>query len=301
MKYLLCICTAFVSICLHAGIGWKAADRQPQTDVFTGSTPCDSFVRSLLKIPEGKCEFIRWTLLLQEANAFVLDINFGEGQPNTSGFRNGGQYRSFQGHYTVRDVQQYSGSQYQLQAEGMQTISLLKLNDNLLHLLDADGRLLTGNGGWSYTLSRKNAAPDALNPLFSTGPASFFTGDTVSKAVFEGRTPCQALTMQYNLPVQSNCFKLKWLLTLYKDPVTHRPASFQLKSTLTEHKPLTGKWSVLKTTDTKGIFFCLEAEDSAYSFCFRVGDEHIIFLTDKEQHLLSGDENFSYTLNRKNR
>ena len=34
------------------------------------------------------------------------------------------------------------------------TISFLKLNDNLLHLLDSDQRLMIGNAAWSYTLNR---------------------------------------------------------------------------------------------------------------------------------------------------
>jgi len=34
------------------------------------------------------------------------------------------------------------------------TISFLKLNDNLLHLLDSDQRLMIGTAAWSYTLNR---------------------------------------------------------------------------------------------------------------------------------------------------
>ncbi|MEW9503578.1 hypothetical protein, partial [Jeotgalibacillus marinus] len=34
------------------------------------------------------------------------------------------------------------------------SISFLKLNDHLLHLLDNKQRLMIGTGGWSYTLNR---------------------------------------------------------------------------------------------------------------------------------------------------
>ena len=34
------------------------------------------------------------------------------------------------------------------------TISFLKLNANLLHLLDSDQRLMIGSAAWSYTLNR---------------------------------------------------------------------------------------------------------------------------------------------------
>ena len=35
------------------------------------------------------------------------------------------------------------------------TISFVKLSNDLLHLLDKDKRLMIGNAAWSYTLSRK--------------------------------------------------------------------------------------------------------------------------------------------------
>jgi hypothetical protein len=34
------------------------------------------------------------------------------------------------------------------------TISFLKLNDDLLHLLDSDQRLMIGSAAWSYTLNK---------------------------------------------------------------------------------------------------------------------------------------------------
>lgn len=35
------------------------------------------------------------------------------------------------------------------------SISLVRLQDNLLHLLDEEGKLMIGHAGWSYTLNRK--------------------------------------------------------------------------------------------------------------------------------------------------
>ena len=34
------------------------------------------------------------------------------------------------------------------------SISFLRLNDNLLHLLDSDRQLMIGTGAWSYTLNK---------------------------------------------------------------------------------------------------------------------------------------------------
>jgi len=36
----------------------------------------------------------------------------------------------------------------------LESISFLRLNENLIHLLDSDQQLMTGTGAWSYTLNR---------------------------------------------------------------------------------------------------------------------------------------------------
>ena len=68
--------------------------------VLVGSTPGDALIKSLLTIkPEKQIDFIRWDLSLNEAENgsknFVLNIVFGEGQPNTRGFKGGGEKLSF--------------------------------------------------------------------------------------------------------------------------------------------------------------------------------------------------------------
>lgn len=68
--------------------------------ILVGSTPGDELIKSLLTIPSTtKVDFIRWDLKLTDAganqNSFVLNIAFGEGQPNTSGFKKDGEKRLF--------------------------------------------------------------------------------------------------------------------------------------------------------------------------------------------------------------
>jgi hypothetical protein len=36
----------------------------------------------------------------------------------------------------------------------MKAINFVKLDDNLVHLLDPEGKLMIGNAAWSYTLNR---------------------------------------------------------------------------------------------------------------------------------------------------
>ncbi len=123
------------------------------------STPGDALIKSLLTIDTNtKVDFIRWHLTLTEegtdSNNFVLNIVFGEGQPNTTGFKNGGEKRSFTGGYIVSNNKSgnLNGEVYQLKSDNPRTIiSFVKLNENLFHLLTPGNELMVGNGGWSYT------------------------------------------------------------------------------------------------------------------------------------------------------
>ena len=66
------------------------------TEIFVGSTPCDSLIKSLLQIPaDAKCDFIKWDLNFRKSekdpDSFQLKALYGEAQPNTNGFIGGGK------------------------------------------------------------------------------------------------------------------------------------------------------------------------------------------------------------------
>ena len=94
---LLLPCILFTNSCSSAG-------HSSSDIVFVGSTPGDELIKSLLTIhPETKVDFIRWDLTLTNTkfnqNTFVLNIAFGEAQPNTLGFKEGGKRLSFKGEF----------------------------------------------------------------------------------------------------------------------------------------------------------------------------------------------------------
>ena len=67
-----------------------------------GSTPCDEFIKSRFSISaEIKIDFIKWKLKLDSINAFVLNITYGESEPNTLGFKGGGQKQTISGTYLI--------------------------------------------------------------------------------------------------------------------------------------------------------------------------------------------------------
>ncbi|RYC71981.1 hypothetical protein [Spirosoma sordidisoli] len=152
-----------IILLLGLAISFVGATRpSPQPSVFVASTPCDLIPRIWLGIPtDASCEFIKWTLSLsrdprnQAPAAYLLHYTYGITQPNTTGFANGGTTRQKTGQWQqVRDAQQRTV--YQLGTSPADTtIRLVKLDDNLLHLLDPQGKLMIGHAGWSYTLNKR--------------------------------------------------------------------------------------------------------------------------------------------------
>ncbi len=270
--------------------------------VLVGSTPGDSLIKSMLTISlEKQVDFIRWDLTLGPADkdpkTFVLNIVFGKGQPNTSGFIGGGETMSFEGNYAVLKSQK--GDIYKLQIDkAADPISLIQINENIFHLLTLDNKLMIGNSGWSYTLSRKDpvANPSAL--LFSRSTS--FQNETAKEVVFDGRTPCFEIASEYNWTLERECHKLKWKLTLSRDTKTNQPIEYALQRTLERPNSLKGKWTILNgtTAGSGAMILTLDPDIPGKSILFLVGDENVLFFLDKQGRMYAGNGDFSYTLNR---
>jgi hypothetical protein len=107
-------------------------------------------------------------------------------------------------------------------------------------------------------------------------------------------------------PVAADCFKLKWLLELRRDPQTGVATTYKLRGTLyrndsteTEH-PREGKWKIIKGTrsDPNAIVYQLDAFGSDGPIHLLKADDGILFFLDNNGRVLVGDKDFSYTLNR---
>jgi len=132
----------------------------PATDFFVGSTPCDSLIKSLLKIPaDEKCDFIKWDLSLNKTSSdtFQLTALYGESQPNTNGFIGGGKKILITGKYIIN----YGANSnpnlkiYYLNGDKLpSSVLLIELDSNILHFADRNKKLIVGNGGWGYVLNR---------------------------------------------------------------------------------------------------------------------------------------------------
>jgi hypothetical protein len=282
----------------------EAKTKNLSSDIhLVASTPGDEFIKSLLAIASStKVDFIRWHLTFSHTAAnrqtFVLNIHYGESKPNTLGFINDGEKKSIAGEYTIsQENGNTNGDIYQLKSTALPNpVLLIKLSDNIFHLLSPQKQLLVGNGGWSYTLNRKEPLTTVSTALPVVKRATDWPEDTTQQMILEGRTPCSAITKEYNITVTPECFKLKWKLTLNKDPKTLQPTTYTLLRTGSRDREITGKWTRKKEG---AVIYQLDPDKPEQTISLWMGDENVAFLLQKNNTFFTGNEDFSYTLNRR--
>jgi hypothetical protein len=153
-----------LTIIVLALVSVMATSSSPDPVVFVSASPCDAIARYYLDIPKDlACEMIKWRLSLythprdKTPTRFQLSYTYGMTKPGTRDFMNGGLTKEITGSWTeIASTAHSVGSHiYQLQPASRQgTIPLLKLNEQVLHLLDTNGHLMIGNAGFSYTMNK---------------------------------------------------------------------------------------------------------------------------------------------------
>ena len=283
--------------------------------VFVGSSPCSDVTRALLNIPAtANCELIKWKLILyQDLNTlapttYKLNCVYGLPKQGTNGLSGGGTKVELEGKWTVGKGTKTSpfAVVYQLDPnKSHRSVSFLKVDQNLLHLLDRDGGLMIGNAGWSYTLNRRErATPPTDSPAQlsaqSTLDSPMTTGPSIPE-VFVGRSPCREVARELNRTVNSDCIKVKWELALYHDPNTLAPTTYKLKSIFAGNVfHAEGKWTMVQGAKTNpgAVVYQLDPDKPQSSLLLLKADDNIFFFLDKDRNFLIGNGDFSYTLNR---
>jgi len=135
----------------------SCSQESKELGTYVGATPCIQGAQPLQGIPkDSDCEFIKWelTLYVNERNEpvkYKLGYTYGISQPNTQGFKDGkkieiqGEWKMAKGSKTNP-----AATIYQLDYG----VSLVKLSDGILHLLDNEKRLMVGTPGYSFTLNK---------------------------------------------------------------------------------------------------------------------------------------------------
>ena len=249
--------------------------------IYTGSTPAGPVIKSFLGIPlSDSVDFIRWKFILGD-NRYQLQCNYGIGKPNTNGFINGGTKIDLEGE--CRKENNY----YQLQ-NGIKSLKVAELNENLLHFANADNSLLVGNGGWSYTLN--NIAPSGTHQI-NIRAAPTTLKDSIA---FQGRTPCNVPGV---IAPGRLCYKLKWYMVLYANTTNGSGCYKILGTPWRKEGGRKGNWKLITGKNGSTIYQFNDDQGNGFLYLLKL-DEHILVFTDPQGKLLVGDEDFSYTLNR---
>jgi hypothetical protein len=321
MKSYIIVKLALLSLIVISPCALPAPVGSSTLGVFVATSPCDAGPKSLFRIPEtAACEMIKWRLTLyQDSRAltpttYQLDYVYGLSQPNTNEVAQGGakvsrtgKWRIVKGTKTIPDA-----LVYQLNTDNPQaSVSFQVVDQNLLHLLDRDERLMIGNAGWSYTFNhtgdfarhtQPGSAPTTTRAKADTPAASAAPLSAASPilARYEGRSPCREIARELNKAVGDDCMKLKWDLTLYQNPITGAPTTYKLKGTFYRQQIGEGKWAIVKGTKTNpyAIVYQLDPDKAQGSLFLMKVDDNILFFLSKEKNLLVGNGDFSYTLNR---
>jgi hypothetical protein len=250
---------------------------------YHGSTTPNPEVREFLGISlTDSIDFIRWNLVIHPGR-YELDCRYGLSKANTDGFSNE-KKTAFSGALAKQ------GTTYLLK-QGNRTLHLQEINSHLLHLADANNKLLVGNGGFSCALNSKS-------PVKSTEfnyPVKPVTPKRLM--VFQGRTPCLEIAGELGQQRDKACYKKKWYVVLVTDSTTGKP-DYYLEGGL-GYKKMTmtkGKWDILNKNGR--TIYKLEVSTRPLPIYLLRADENILFFTDANGNLLVGDDDFSYTLNR---
>lgn len=294
-RYLCCILMLWGALGSFTSLAQKTAGNT----ILVGSTPGDTQIKQSLGIAESvKIDFIRWDLRFEPDNTFVLQIKYGENQPNTLGFVAGGQSKDFQGTYTITKID--NNEIYHLKAIGLK-FSLVKLSDNLFHFLTADNKLIVGDGGWSYTLNNKNPIKgNGKLPILST--TNNTQNDRLVQVIYDGRTPCQEFSAEHQMKVSPSCFKLKWKLTLNRDALTFKPTTYSIRKVVDGvARDITGQWAIMKGTisNPNATIYQLDPDKPSIAISMLVGDENVLFFLHKDGNLFIGNSDFSFTMNKR--
>jgi len=196
---------------------------------------------------------------------------------------------------------------YRINAEKSQrSLSFVKVGENLLHLLNPDGSMMIGSGGWSYTLNRAASSEGPVDASLATSTpdmsykiAPLATGPTVF-GVFEGRSPCHGIARELKLPQHAGCTKVKWRVTLYQDPKTSAPTTYKVEGTLHRQSAREGTWGIVRgaKTDPNAMVYQLNSTPTEAALLLLKADDNILFFLNQNREPMVGHADFSYTLNR---
>ena len=296
-------------VALLTAASFAAPSAQARTAVYVGSTPSSEAIRTLLGIPrDANTELIEWELTLVDAArgpaAYHLRFRFGPTRPNQPGLDATAASLERRGTWRTEAARVKAGTGVVVLDNGL---SLLRVSDTILHALAADGSLMVGTGGWSYTLVRRDAVErDVDMRLVAADPGD--PDRTVTRAtgpevfgIFDGRTPCQGIARELGVVARPGCWKAKWRLTLFQDPRTRQPSTYRIEGSVYRAGSREGSWRIVRGTPglPEAEIYELGAANGESTAFLLKGDDRVLFFLDRNRRPMNGNARNAYTLDRR--
>jgi hypothetical protein len=278
--------------------------------VFVGSSPGGESISPLLHIPADLEPPIQWKLTLyqdpksQVPAGYKLRCDYTAASSKASAKRGTQSRLEKEGTWRLAKGTKVNPDAVAYELDGL--LSLFKVDENILHVLNPDRGLMVGNGGWSFTLNRATAAekpeppPPANAPEVSYTLSPLATGPAVY-GVFEGRSPCVGIARELEIGLDLHRMKAKWRVTLYQNPETKVPTTYKVEGTLHKRSAREGSWAIIHgmEADPTAIVYRLEPAKEEEALFLLKGDDNVLFFLDQKRKPLVGHADFSYTLNRR--
>lgn len=264
----------------------------------------------MLGIPAKEApELVEWKLSLQGdggtqgPSRYEIRCRYGATAPNQPGLGSATKVIERSGTWEISRGTQADPDAIVYRLKGAVELCPVDGETGVLHVLNEDGTLMLGNGGYSYSLNSTGESEKAVDPMLAaTVPDMSYRIDPLAIganifAVFEGRTPAQGIAKQLQINVPESATKAKWRITFYQDPETKVPTSFKVEGTLFRPNSRGGKWKV--ESEGKRTVYHLTFDEDRGDFRLLKGDGNVLFFLGADNKPRIGHCEFSYTLNRR--
>jgi hypothetical protein len=120
--------------------------------------------------------------------------------------------------------------------------------------------------------------------------------------MFGGRSPCAGLARVLKLTNADGCVRLKWRVTLLKDPQTNQPTTYRVGNSLTRDREWTGTWRIVHGAPgfPDANVYQLDADASHGPIVLLKVDDNLVLFLNQQRQPLPGNADLSYTLTRSN-
>lgn len=279
-------------------------------NTFIGTTPCDDNLRAFVGgMPAGAaCHAIRWELILgmsEAANRWRLTAEMGVPRAGAGPIIDGSRVTK-QGTLARSTVHRLGAAStvFRLTGDAGSSIAFAQIGDDLVNLARDDGTLVPGTSAYSYTLTRADRVEARIVEIAQAPEGSYTlspkeTGSHVF-GMFGGRSPCAGLARELKFAGAESCARVKWRVTLLKDPRTNEPTTYKVESSLTRGGAWTGPWRIVRGAPgfPDATVYQLDGDASHGPILLLRADDNLVLFLNQRRQPLPGSADFSYTLTR---